>query len=308
MARSGAVSYLTSIVALCACLALTLAPAAEVRGETPGTEDQPVAAEDWQTLLREERPDQAEPLCRELLAQGDKARQVEGHKCLANVILFRSKIAAPIQDGAPGVMTAPHQGWDPAGADAAVAELDAAMALAPGDLSLHQMRLFVLYRSGRPERLAAALEDSLQRYKGPDVLDHWLSFSRELWGADEFAPGLAYLQVLAAKYPNNPQLLGNLAAFAAQLDQFDQALDYATQAATLQPENPRLHWNLAGVHQRKGDLAAADAAFQKALGLFNARDADAAWCAYADFVAKELKDEQRGAALRAKHCKTPPAQ
>ncbi len=256
------------------------------------------AADDWQSLLRQKKLEQAEGICRRLIQEKAEDKRVEGHKCLANVILFQSR--TPQKDDGEAM----HGGWTSEGADKAIEEMEKAMKLAPKDLSLHQMRLFVLLRSGQAAKLPRFLQNSLQTYTGPDAFEHWLSFSREFWTLGDYAAGLEYLQVLAEKYPNNPKLLGNLSAFAAQVGTFETALEYARAAVELQPDNPNNQWNLAGIYERMGETGKADAQFQKALPLFKDQEsADAAWCAYGMFVENTLKQQERGREIIEKHCK-----
>lgn len=287
-----------SIFALCCLLA---APAPVAAYPSKAAEQHPASSDDWQFFLRQGEPDKAEPLCKTLLDKKDKASRVDGYKCMANVILFKNKTSqAPAEGHGDGM----HQGWNKAGADQAIEQLEQAMKLAPDDLSLHQMRLFVLSRSGQMNKLPQALENSLQIYTGPDALDHWLSFAREFWNAKELGLGLEYLDVLAAKYPDNAKILGNLAAFAGQEGKLDLALEYALKSVELQPENPRNQWNLASLYEHRGEHEKADAQFQKALPLFkDPAMADSAWCTYGLFVENTLKDSERAKKIIEKHCK-----
>ena len=270
------------------------------------SDDHPVSGEDWQSLLRQQEPDKAEALCGKLLQGKDAASRVEGRKCMANTILYRSRTGAPATEGQPD---AHLLGWSREGADQAIEELEQAMRLAPDDLSLHQMRLFVLLRSGQAEKAPQALEDSLTRYKGPESFDHWLSFSREFWTAKQYEAGLQYLKILESKYPDNPSLFGNMAAFAAEAERPGVAGEYARKAVAMQPDNPRHHWNLAGLYTEAGELDKADASYQKALSLFtDKKTADAAWCSYAEFVQNSLQDAARAEEIRSEHCSKATAQ
>lgn len=267
-------------------------------------QNHPDAADDWQSHLRQGEPDKAQPLCEKLIEQKDPKDRVEGHKCMANVILFKSKTPASTEGG----VQAMHQGWSSEGADQAIEQLEQAMKLAPQDLSLYQMRLFVLSRSNQMDKLPQALENSLDSYEGPEALDHWLSFAREFWNAQDFAHGLEYLSVLASKYPDNAKVLGNLAAFAAQDQKLEMAMEYAAKAVELQPENPSFIWNLGSLNERKGDYAKADELFQKALKLFKDPETlDAAWCTYGLFVKENLENPERAQEIMEKHCRKTPA-
>lgn len=294
----------TVLIVLFSLFALfTLFSAAPLAQAFPSNaaKNHPASPDDWQGLLRQGETEKAEPICQALVDKEDLASRVEGYKCLANVALFRNKTPKATPEEGPAAM---HQGWNKAGADQAIEYLEQAMKLAPKDLSLFQMRLFVLSRSGQMEKLPQALENSLTNYKGPEALDHWLSFSREFWEAQEFGLGLEYLDVLEQHFPNNPKVLGNLAAFAAQENKMEMALEYAHKAVELQPENPRFQWNLASLYERQGDYEKADAQFQKALPLFkNPETSDAAWCTYGMFVKEGLKEEARGQEIIKKHCK-----
>lgn len=288
------------LVFACAC-SLLFAGAAGAFPSKAGQEH-PSSATDWQSFLRQGETDKSEAVCKKLLEQKSQADRVEGHKCMANTILYKSRTGG--QDMAGQTGGAPHMGWTREGADAAIEQLELAMRMATDDLSLHQMRLFILLRSGQAEKAPQALEDSLQRYTGKESFDPWLSFTREFWETKAYDPGLQYLKVLAEKYPNNPKLLSNLAAFAARGGQPDKALEYAEKAIELQPDNPRHYWNMAGIYEKAGDLEKADSFFLKALALFkDPESADAAWCSYAMFVKESLHDAKRAEELIAKHCK-----
>jgi len=298
MTRPGASHHLFILLAI-ACALLWAAPAAAFPSRA--SENHPESSDDWQSYLRQGNTEKAEPLCQALLEKSDPKDRIEGYKCMANVILFKSKTPMASPDQGAQAM---HQGWTTEGADKAIEQLEQAIKLAPGDLSLHQMRLFVLSRSGQMDKLPQALQNSLAVYEGPEAIDHWLSFAREFWNAQEYAQGMQYMDVLAAKYPDNPKVLGNLAAFAAQGGKLDMAMDYANKAVELQPENPSFIWNLGSLHERKGDNAKADELFNKALKLFKDPETlDAAWCTYSQFVKNNLKDEQRAQEIMEKHCR-----
>ena len=74
-------------------------------------------AAQWHDLVAAKKLDVAKVLCRGWLASPEKDVQAEAHKCLAGLAM-----------GAGGV-------------DAALAELEAAIALLPADLAAHEARL-----------------------------------------------------------------------------------------------------------------------------------------------------------------------
>jgi len=298
MKLTGAAFRLTFV--LVALVALLCVSSAAEAFPSNATDNHPRSSGDWQSLLRQGETDKVEPMCQALVDKKDVESRVEGYKCMANVVLFRNKTPKAAPEDGPAAM---HQGWNKEGADKAIEHLEQAMKLAPEDLSLFQMRLFVLSRSDQMAKLPAALQNSLAQYQGPDALEHWLSFSREFWDAQQFTLGLEYLNVLHEKFPDNPSVLGNLAAFAAQENKMEMALEYAHKAVELQPDNPRFQWNLASLYERQGDYAKADAQFQKALPLFkNPETQNAAWCTYGMFVKEGLKDETRSEEIIKKYC------
>jgi tetratricopeptide (TPR) repeat protein len=96
--------------------------------------------------------------------------------------------------------------------DDALGHLNAALKLAPQDLSLHQGRLHLLEISYRFDAMAKALEESCSIYKGPDVPDAWLAYTYELGEGKQYKAALALLQILDKHYPNNHDIVGNIGA------------------------------------------------------------------------------------------------
>lgn len=108
----------------------------------------------------------AKATCEAWLKAVEGHTRAEGHKCLANVEVGLAARAAgdAKADGRGGA------DQELAGFRRAVKHLDAAIELAPGDLSIHQGRLHLLRMAGLMAEMTTALEDSIRRHPGSDWL------------------------------------------------------------------------------------------------------------------------------------------
>ena len=250
-------------------LVLVAAFQAQAGGEDPGAT--------WPPLIRAGNYAGAQTLCEGYLTSEDAHTKAEGHKCLANVVLAQQRTPAGSAD-----------------ARKAVEHLDAALALAPQDLSVHQARLHILMAAQQWAEMEHTLEESIAVYRGPDPVSAWINYPAELFELRKFDRAVSLLRILERHYPEDHRIPGNLSAALAMLKQDDEALQAAQRAVKLAPGDPRDNWNLARIYDYTGKLDLADHAYQKALSLESNDERRAkGMCVYADFVATKLKDQER---------------
>jgi len=255
----------------------------------------------WKAMLKDGMLDRATAFCKGLTETSDVAKQVEGHKCLANVALQQPSGLQIQGNDAGGGMLGP--GYTAAAIDDALGHLDAAMKLAPQDLSLHQGRLHLLEISYRFDAMAKALEESCTIYKGPDVPDAWLAYTYELGEDKQYKAALALLQILDRHYPNNHDIVGNIGAMYSFLQQDDEAVRYLKRAIELAPDDPIDNWNLGRLYDYTGKSELADQYYNKSMSV----DTDTERlrenrCLYGYFVEKQLHDKKRACTLQKKNC------
>ena len=255
---------------------------------------------EWGALVRAHDFEKARALCDGWLSSPDAATKAEAHKCLANVELgAHGEHAVRLGGDDGGGFAAP--GYDEAPALRALAHLDAAALLAPGDLSIHQGRLHVLLLAAMYERMIPALLESDLLYPGKDGLDAWLAFSAELFQRRALAAAEAFLLALEKRHPGDHRVAGNLAAVYGMLKRDGEALSWAQRAVKAAPKDPVDAWNLARVLDYMDRLKQADAAYQKALVLQPEAERAKSACLYAEFVVTKLKDWRRACSLQQQH-------
>src|SRR5262252_6271922 len=130
----------------------------------------------WQALVKAGKCKQARTVCGSLINAHDITRQVEGHKCLANAAFCGAQEFVTLErnDAGGGLM---FGGYAHEVIDEALVHLNAALKLAPQDLSIHQGRLHVLEISSRYSEMTSALDESCKTYKGPGGADPWIVYT-----------------------------------------------------------------------------------------------------------------------------------
>lgn len=255
---------------------------------------------DWAPLVKARDFEKARALCEGWLGSGDDATKAEAHKCLANVELDAyGEHALRLGGDDAGGFAAP--GYDEAPALRALAHLDAAVKLAPGDLSVHQGRLHVLVLAALYDRMIPALEESDRLYTGKDGLDAWLAFSAELLQRRALGAAETFLLSLERRHPGDHRVAGNLAAAYAMRKRNGEALSWAQKAVKAAPTDPTDTWNLARIYDQMGRLAQADAAYEKALALMPEAQRAKSGCAYAEFLLTKRKDWRRACAAQQRY-------
>lgn len=257
---------------------------------------------DWKTLLLDKKDAKAaRALCSGFAQAKEIAEQVEAEKCLANVALFGADTVRMEKDESGQVVM--HDEYIPAAVDEALQHLNRGIQLAPNDLTIHQGRLHSLEISRRYSEMPKALDESCTIYKGPGVPDAWLDYSSELMNLRQYKAGLELTKVLDSRYPNNPDILGNIGAFLSMLQRDPEAIEYLKRATDLAPKDPINAWDLGREYDYAGQKTLADQWYQKALALdSNPEQRKHEWCTYAGFVEKELKDLRRACELEKQNC------
>jgi tetratricopeptide (TPR) repeat protein len=271
-------------------LAMALAAGPDAKG-SPG---------DWAPLVQARDFEKARTLCEGWLSSGDDATKAEAHKCLANVELgAHGEHALRLGGDDGGGFAAP--GYDEAPALRALAHLDAAVRLAPGDLSIHQGRLHVLLLAAMYERMVAALGESDLLYAGQDGLDAWLAFSAELLQRRALKAAESYLLALEKRHRGDHRVARSLAAACGMLKRDGEALSWAQKAVKAAPNDPVDAWTLARVYDQLGRLEKADAAYRKALALQPDAERAKGACVVAEFLLTKRKDWRGACALQQQH-------
>jgi tetratricopeptide (TPR) repeat protein len=262
-------------------------------------------AGEWPGLIQAGELAAAKSRCEGWLNAAELLTRAEGHKCLANVEVGLASRAADDarvegQGGADEEL---------AGIRRAVGHLDAAIELAPGDLSIHQGRLHLLRMAGLVAEMAKALEDSIRRHPGPDWLHAWKAYPREYYEAQRFEEAVLLYRVLDRYFADDHTILSNMGAALAMLQRDAEALECFQRAVKLSPDDPIDNWNLARLYDFMGKLDEAQSGYERALAL---KQDDAArangTCVYAEFLEKKRNDRKRACELQRKaSCPTPTA-
>ena len=251
---------------------------------------------DWPKLIDSGKGVEAKELCMTFVNASDLSQRVEAQKCLANAALVGHDETQIQGDHAGGGFIG--GGYAPEAMDESLVHLNIALKLAPQDLSIHQGRLHVLEVSGRYSEMVKAIDESSQIYKGSDALQAWLAYSSELHDLRQYQAGLDFMLVLDKRYPNQPDVLGNLGAFLDLLKRDSEAIPYLLKAAKLAPNDPINAWDLARAYDYADQIDLAEQWYQKGLSLMADQQMLAeSNCLYADFVQKKLHDAKRACAL-----------
>ncbi|HSM92620.1 MAG TPA: hypothetical protein VLT47_06985 [Anaeromyxobacteraceae bacterium] len=252
---------------------------------------------EWAPLVKARDFGAARALCEGWLSTGDDAAKAEAHKCLANVELdAHGEHAVRLGGDDAAGFSAP--GYDEEPALRALAHLEAAVRLAPGDLSIHQARLHVLLLAAMYERMVAALDESDRLYTGKDGLDAWLASAGELLERRALGAAEPFLLLLEKRHPGDHRVARSLAAAYAMRKRDREALAWAQRAVKTAPKDPDDALTLARVHEQAGRLAQADAAYGKALALLPEPRRAESGCAYAEFLLTKRKDWRRACAAQ----------
>lgn len=249
----------------------------------------------WRALLAAGKVEDARKLCEENTRSATPRTQADGFKCLANVVL-RGKEGVAIRGNESGGGSI-ETGYADDATTEAVKYLTSGIAVAPQDVTIHQGRLWLLMSARRYDEMMAALEESMNLYKGKDPTGVWVSYSADLMNAGNYRTAIRLLKFLEEKLPADYRVQGNLSAAYAYNKEDDVALGHARQAVALAPKDPINAWNLGRILEYMNRLTEAEQAYVKALAL----EADssggkidpARQCIYAELIVDKLKTPDR---------------
>jgi tetratricopeptide (TPR) repeat protein len=233
------------------------------------------------------------------VGQADVLLAAEAHKCLANVELHAARTIQIQGDKTGGFIGGGYRG---PGVAAALAHLDAGIALSPDDLTIHQGRLHVLFASASYGRMAPALQDSLSRYHGPDALDEWLAYSGELDDARANEAAVEFMRVLSRHYPNDHRVAANLGAFLKRTGHAEEGLSLMEKAVALAPDDAYDNWNLGLILADGGQLDRAEAHLRRGLAAAGADDRDSMACGLGLFLEEKRGNPPEACTLEKKSC------
>ncbi|MCP4035879.1 MAG: tetratricopeptide repeat protein [bacterium] len=253
----------------------------------------------WAPLVMSGAIEQARALCSTWLEGPDRGHHSEAHKCLANATIATSRATIRgLPEEAKGAVRSPVTR---AGADAAIAHYDAAIATAPRDPDAHVGRVDILIVSGRYREANVALDESLGAFSSRALLDNWFNLLGRFQRSGAVDEALAFLKVIEKHHPLDHRVVSNLGAYYAMAGQVDEALSYSQRAVTIAPDDPINRWNLAKIYDRRGQLDDANRHYQAALAVFGDKD-PRAHCDYVEFVATRLGDSARACDLAKLQC------
>jgi tetratricopeptide (TPR) repeat protein len=252
-------------------------------------------------LIESESFLEADRFCKKCLLSSDRIIAAEAYKCLFNVELSKSgTILFDIPEKSGGSI---RQGYRGPGLDKALGYLKKAMALAPGDITIHQGRLHVLISSDRISVLPEALEESIKVYKRKDGLQYWLDYCGELLDLYHYKIGLEFTKVLAKHYPSDHRVIANAGVFLMHLKRNGEALQHFLKAVKLRPDDPINNWNLGYCYDLAGELAMADKFYRKSLLLdMNESRRKNDYCLYAKFLETKLRQSSNACELQKQYC------
>jgi tetratricopeptide (TPR) repeat protein len=257
--------------------------------------------EQWETLIAQNKPDQASILCTSWTQSSDLHLQVEAQKCLANVALCKGA-RTTVNGNEVGGGTL-GTGYTPEAVDEALKHLNQGIRLAPQDVTLHESRLHVLEVAQRYDDMDKALEDSIHTYKGPHVPDIWLAYAPELADDGEPTAGLRFSEILYKYYPDNSDVIGNLGAFYNMLKEWDKGLPYVRRAAEMHPTDPLDTWNLGWTLNHLGQMDEADHWMRISIQLPNQDEqGKERGCLYGQFLVAKRNQKVEGCKFVMKNC------
>jgi tetratricopeptide (TPR) repeat protein len=256
--------------------------------------------QDWGKLLAQGKTSEVRSLCSKMINSPNPVEQVEGNKCLANVELSgKSLISLQKDDAGGGTLSS---AYDSEAAEKAIKHLDAALKIAPEDLSIHQGRLHILEVQTRYSDMAKALEESATLYRGDNALDAWLAYIAELHDLGQYRAAIGLLEVLDKHYPNSNLVIGDFGAMYLSLNEDEKGLRFLKRAVEIKPTDPIDNWNLARAYDFMGKDDLAKDLYPKAISLANSEEKRGMNCYYSHFVDKKLKDPVRACALQKQNC------
>ncbi len=256
----------------------------------------------WVPLFQNGKIKQARQLCQAALRASDTATQVEAQKCLANIDLDGQDVICLEGNDQKGGMI--HGCFLPKAAKRALAHLNAALKLAPQDLTLHNGRLYILKRAQLYNAMAKALARSCTIYSGPHALSNWIQYPNQFFEDRQFRLSLLLLNVLEKKYPNSHRIEGNIGAAYEMLGEDQKGLPHIQRAVALAPADPIDNWNLARAYDYLNQIQLARIQYPKALSLEKPSDKyyRSNFCIYAHFVEIKLKHRRRACKEERKYC------
>ncbi len=250
----------------------------------------------WLLLIQKNDTKAARALCTPYLESHDPAQVVEAHKCMANVILCESGTILLEGDSTGGGNL--RGSYTSEGVDGALEHLNAALKLAPQDLTIHLGRLHLLEVSGRYSQMAKALDESCDIYHGKESPSVWIDYAPELLDLRQYEAGLNFMMVLDKHFPDSPDVLGNIGAFLDLLKRDKEAIPYLERAVNLAPRDPINSWDLARAYDYSDQIAAADEWYRKGLALMtDPAQLKESRCLYGQFVENRLHDPHRACTL-----------
>jgi tetratricopeptide (TPR) repeat protein len=258
---------------------------------------------DWPKLIESKDTKGATSLCSPFLQSKDPLKAVEAHKCLANVALCENSMILLEGDDAGGGTI--RGSYSSEAVDEALQHLNAALQLAPQDLSIHTGRLHLLEAAGRYSDMAKALDQSCGIYQGKEAPSAWLDYSPEFLDLRQYEAGLEFMRVLDKHYPDSADILGNIGAFLDLLKRDQEAIPYLERAVKLAPQDAINTWDLARAYDYSNQNAAADQWYQKGLALMtDPAQLKESRCLYAHFIGTKGKDPHRACVIEKKNCAT----
>jgi tetratricopeptide (TPR) repeat protein len=148
----------------------------------------------------------------------------------------------------------------------ALALLDRALLVRPGDARLVTARAYVLEKSGRSAEAVKLLEETVAAQPRSARLRFALGVAQERAG--DRAAALATMQALLAMEPENADALNFVGySWAEKGERLDEAEAYVRRALAAEPENGSYLDSLGWVLFQRGDLAGAIATLERAEAL-----------------------------------------
>jgi tetratricopeptide (TPR) repeat protein len=256
---------------------------------------------DWTKLIDKKDSKAAKALCTKFVDSQTIAEQVEAHKCLANVVLCENSTILLEGDNAGGGTL--RGSYTPDAVNEALSHLNAALKLAPQDLSIHMGRLHLFEESGRYDDMVKALDESCGIYKGKEAPSAWIQYSPEFADLRQYEAGLEFSKILDKHYPNSPDILGNIGAFLNLLKRDQEAIPYLEKAAELAPKDAINAWDLGRAYDYTNENRRADEWYQKGLSLMSEpAQIKESRCLYAHFIENKLGQPARACSMEKQYC------
>ena len=133
----------------------------------------------------------------------------------------------------------------------AVAYFDRAIALAPDDPDLHNLRGIAHSKAGDPDRAAADWKTAAQL--NPDDAEPQLNLGVDFLRQGKFDEAIRALERALQIAPRHAKVHSNLGVAQERSGNLDRAIQHFSDAIALVPDYPNAYSNRAFVHFRKGD-------------------------------------------------------